>query len=233
MTDWLDWLLEELEEEEEQEEDLDLNPYALTGWQKKEQGREAESKWPGETVQAGEEEERKRPDPGPARTGTAAGDLLEAEPEGQSSRTEDGESQDLPMKVKQARKLALDQAVRRMETQAEWSWQEGTPAGTGDVRTSGHSRRTPWLPANGQMLGSETAQEDMERLTAATGAGGELYAAVRRAGTAVEQARGLRQTGPVVIREPVPVSGQGATPAELDRIFQRDARRYDGGFTLF
>lgn len=73
----------------------------------------------------------------------------------------------------------------------------------------------------------------MERLTAATGAGGELYAAVRRAGTAVEQARGLRQTGPVVIREPVPVSGQGATPAELDRIFQRDARRYDGGFTLF
>lgn len=73
----------------------------------------------------------------------------------------------------------------------------------------------------------------MERLAAAPGTGGDLYTAVRRAGTAVEQVRGLRQAGSVVIREPVLMGGQSTTPAELDRIFQRDARRYDGGFTLF
>ena len=55
---------------------------------------------------------------------------------------------------------------------------------------------------------------------------------MRRARAAVEQARGLGQAEPVVLRKPEPVR-QNSAPLELDRIFQRDARRYDGGFTLF
>ena len=70
-------------------------------------------------------------------------------------------------------------------------------------------------------------------LYAAVQGGEYLYTAARRARAAVEQARVLQPAGPVVIREPAAVGGKWPTPAELDRIFQRDARRYDGGFTLF
>ena len=162
--------------------------------------------------------------------------MLKTAAEGQSSQAEgDGEeaSISIPLAVKRAQTLALEQAAGKIGTEPEWSWQEGTPTGTGDARTGESSRAAHWLPAGGERVRAEATWEDMERLAAAPGTGGDLYTAVRRAGTAVEQMRGLRQAGSVVIREPVLMGGQSTTPAELDRIFQRDARRYDGGFTLF
>ena len=60
----------------------------------------------------------------------------------------------------------------------------------------------------------------------------DLSEAARRARAAVEEADRLRQAGPIVLRAPTDQS-QPPGAAELDRLFQRDARRYDGGFTLY
>ena len=48
-------------------------------------------------------------------------------------------------------------------------------------------------------------------------------------------AYGTSAPGRTVVRVPAPASEgtPGLRPAELDRLFQRDARRYDGRFTLF
>lgn len=64
--------------------------------------------------------------------------------------------------------------------------------------------------------------------------GGEsLLERGRRARAAVEYAAGRRE--PVAAPVPVPAAGGGKAlgAGELDRVFQRDARRYDGGFTLY
>lgn len=54
----------------------------------------------------------------------------------------------------------------------------------------------------------------------------------RRAVAEYAGRRSVRQEAPVVVRvEPVAETGMEATA--LDRIFQRDARRYDGGFSLY
>lgn len=246
MTDWLAWMLEELEEEEDQGEDLDWNAYALPRWQEKEKSWEEENRRLGEAVQVGEEGETDRTDTSQPTARTADADMLKAETEGQISRTEEdreGASLSIPLAVKREQTMALAQADRRMGTEPEWSWQEGTPAGTGDVRTAEPGRRERWLPAGGMRLRTEADPADSLGRTASAQGEGYLYAAVqggeylytaaRRARAAVEQARVLQQAGPVVIREPAAVGGKWPTPAELDRIFQRDARRYDGGFTLF
>lgn len=236
MTDWIDWLLEELWEEEDQGEDLDLKPYALTRWQERENSWKEEDRAPRERAQIKEKSERDSTDARLALPGTAAADLLKAETEEQISRMEEdreGMSLSLPLTVKREQAGALTQAARRLGTEPEWSWQEGTPAGTGDARTAVSGQRTHWFPAGGEWVRAEGARENAERLAAAPGTGGDLYVAMRRAGTAVKQAQGLQQSSPVVIREPGAMGGQGPTPAELDRIFQRDARRYDDGFTLF
>lgn len=211
MTDWLDWILEELEEEEDQGEDLDLEEHVLPGRAAEETG-EASEEGSGTT--------------GAVRrvVGSSANEAAEVSErpaedraEGSAGQGEDGE---LPLVVRQLSQVRLARAAR--QAGADQPWQTGTPAGTGEVRTAADGGRaglsSPDIGAT--VLDSSLAEP-------------ELYATVRRTRAAAEQARGLRQAGPVVIREPVPVGGQSPTPAELDRIFQRDARRYDGGFTLF
>lgn len=211
MTDWLDWILEELEEEEDQGEDLDLEEHVLPG-------RAAE-----ETGEAAEE-----------RSGTAgavgrvvassADEAAEVSERPAEDRAEEsagqGEDGELPLVVRQLSQVRLAQSAR--QAGADQPWLTGTPAGTGEVRTAADGGRAVLAAPDIGTPVLETALAEPE-----------LYAAVRRTRAAAEQAQGLRQAGPVVIREPVPVGGQSHTPAELDRIFQRDARRYDGGFTLF
>lgn len=102
------------------------------------------------------------------------------------------------------------------------------------------------LPAGGVSGGSleRTAAEGAEALPsselpsgaleAATGRGtaGTLYAQARRTRAAAEYAAARRET----VTVPVPAAAPAPAPlgAEgLDRLFQRDARRYDGGFTLY
>lgn len=211
MTDWLDWLLEELEEEEGQGKDLDLKTHVLPGRVAEETG-----------VAAGE---RRGTTGAVGRVvGSSADEAAEEKDHPAEDRVEEsagqGEDGELPLVVRQLSQVRLARAAR--QAGADQPWQTGTPAGTGEVRTAADGGRAvlaaPDLgaPAPGNALAEP-----------------ELYAAVRRTRAATEQAQGLRQAGPVVIREPVPVGGQSPTPAELDRIFQRDARRYDGGFTLF
>lgn len=211
MTDWLDWLLEELEEEEDQGEDLDLKEHVLPG---------------GAAKEAGEASEEGSGTTGAVRrvVGSSADEAAEEKGHPAEDRVEEsagqGEDEALPLVVRQLSQIRLARAAR--QAGADQPWQTGTPAGTGEVRTA----------ADGG--GAVLAAPDIGAPVLETAlAEPELYAAVRRTRAAAEQAQGLRQAGPVVIREPVPVGGQSPTPAELDRIFQRDARRYDGGFTLF
>lgn len=222
MTDWLAWLLEELEEEEDQGEDLDLKARVLPGRAAEETGEAAE--------------ERSGPTGAVGRAAATFADKAaemgerpaEDRVEGGAGQGEDGE---LPLMVRQLSEARLARAAR--QAGADQPWQTGTPAGTGEVRTAADSRTVNWLPAGGETVRAEAFQESGGNRSDGSWLDGDLYAAVRRTRAAAEQAQGLRQAGPVVIREPVPVGDQSPTPAELDRIFQRDARRYDGGFTLF
>ena len=211
MTDWLAWLLEELEEEEDQGEDLELRTHVLPRSEREETGAAAE--------------ERSGPNGAVGRVAaTSADEAAEVSERPAEDRAEgsagQGEAGELPLVVRQLSEIRLAQAAR--QAGAERPWQTGTPAGTGEVRTAADGGRAVLSATD---IGATVLESAL--------AEPELYAAVRRTRAAAEQAQGLRQAGPVVIREPVAVGEQGATPAELDRIFQRDARRYDGGFTLF
>ena len=102
------------------------------------------------------------------------------------------------------------------------------------------------LPAGGASGGSleRTAAEGAEALpgselpsgaleaAAGRGTAGTLYAQVRRTRAAAEYAAARRETVtvpvPAAVPAPAPLGAEG-----LDRLFQRDARRYDGGFTLY
>lgn len=211
MTDWLAWLLEELEEEEDQGEDLDLKAHVLPG---------------GAAEKAGEASEEESGTTGAVGrvVGSSADETAEVSERPAEDRVEEsvgqGEDGELPLVVRQLSQVRLAQSAR--QAGADQPWQTGTPAGTGEVRTVADGGRAVLAASDigAPVLGTALAEP-------------ELYATVRRTRAAAEQAQGLRQAGPVVIREPVPVGGQSPTPAELDRIFQRDARRYDGGFTLF
>lgn len=211
MTDWLAWLLEELEEEEDQGEDLDLKEHVLPG---------------GAAKEAGEAAEERSGTTGAVRrvVGSSANEAAEVSERPAEDRVEEsvgqGEDGELPLVVRQLSQVRLAQSAR--QAGADQPWQTGTPAGTGEVRTAADGGRAVLAAPD---IGTPVLRTAL--------AEPELYAAVRRTRAAAEQAQGLRQAGPVVIREPVPVGGQSPTPAELDRIFQRDARRYDGGFTLF
>ena len=211
MTDWLAWLLEELEEEEDQGKELDLKEHVLPGNAAEETGEGVEER-SGMTGAVGRV------------AATSAVETAEVGERPAEDRMEgsagQGENEALTLAARQLSQVRLAQAAR--QAGADQPWQTGTPAGTGEVRPT----------ADGGRAGLSSPDSGATVLESAL-AEPELYAAVRRTRAAAEQAQGLRQAGPVVIREPVAVGEQGTTPAELDRIFQRDARRYDGGFTLF
>ena len=211
MTDWLAWLLEELEEEEDQGEDLDLKAHVLPGNAAEEIGEAAEER-SGTTGAVGRV------------AATSAVETAEVGERPAEDRMEgsagQGENEALTLAARQLSQVRLAQAAR--QAGADQPWQTGTPAGTGEVRPTADGGRAALSSPD---IGATVLESAL--------AEPELYAAVRRTRAAAEQAQGLRQAGPVVIREPVAVGEQGTTPAELDRIFQRDARRYDGGFTLF
>lgn len=59
-----------------------------------------------------------------------------------------------------------------------------------------------------------------------------LYQQVRRSQARAGYSRPVSGVTPLAAVEPRP-EARGVSPEGLDRVFQRDARRYDGGFTLF
>ena len=104
-------------------------------------------------------------------------------------------------------------------------------------RTAGSASAGPWArrpleTAGGQGPGSGAAGREEEALSAGQGRGALLFAQARRARAAAEYAAGRRET--VVVPAPATEErGGGLDAHRLDRLFQRDARRYDGGFTLY
>ena len=65
------------------------------------------------------------------------------------------------------------------------------------------------------------------------GRGSGFYERVRRARSAAAAGTGARRAV-VAVSAPGESGGAAGTAAvELDRMFQRDARRYDGGFSLY
>ena len=58
----------------------------------------------------------------------------------------------------------------------------------------------------------------------------EIYLQLRQAGQAAQLA--MRPTGVLTAAETETAGLTGASAGQLDRLFQRDARRYDGGFSL-
>lgn len=98
------------------------------------------------------------------------------------------------------------------------------------------SRRPPAPPPGGTQKPAESGTEwsGLEQTAPpAQPAAAGLYWGLARLRAAA--AYGTSAPGRTVVRVPAPASEgtPGLRPAELDRLFQRDARRYDGRFTLF
>ena len=122
------------------------------------------------------------------------------------------------------------------EEERSWDWHEAAVA-----RERRRERETD-LPASARSAagGTQTPAESGTEWSGLEGtappgqpAAAGLYWGLARLRAAA--AYGTSAPGRTVVRVPAPASEEtpGLRPAELDRLFQRDARRYDGRFTLF
>lgn len=86
-------------------------------------------------------------------------------------------------------------------------------------------------PEDGLMTGIAPAAEGLYRALAGIGRVARMgrQTAAPSAGTEPPRPAGRERTAPAGTGG----TGGGWTPEALDRVFQRDARRYDGGFTLY
>ena len=126
--------------------------------------------------------------------------------------------------------------------QAAAQSQNGTAAPETAAVRERRREREPDLPASARSAAGGT-QEPAESGTEWSGLEGTappgqpaaagLYWGLARLRAAA--AYGTSAPGRTVVRVPALTSEEtpGLRPAELDRLFQRDARRYDGRFTLF
>ncbi|NLF35060.1 MAG: hypothetical protein GX585_03750 [Clostridiales bacterium] len=97
------------------------------------------------------------------------------------------------------------------------------PAG-GGKQGRGAEAPLPYAPAVWSV--QSAAAEEKAEVAAA------FYGALRRARHAAGQTA-PPGGGTVGRKGPEPTAARPVAPADLDRIFERDARRYDGGFSLF
>lgn len=75
-------------------------------------------------------------------------------------------------------------------------------------------------------------EEEIQGIKRGRGLSG-LYTALQRAGRVERSIAGPRAAAPAVIIQEAPARGTEALgPLELDRCFEREARRYDNGFPL-
>ena len=257
MTDWLEWVLEDLEEEPDAEELLEL-PEAVALLRPT--GRERpDAEASGTSMGEGAGETT----PGPVLEGQEAGRApwepegrTEGGPAGEPGRRAGG-AEDLPMTGLTPEDDGPEDLLEREKAPAAGTGGGAVRRLRGAVPMGGEGARSPEtaslpavgrrgvLPAGGAsggslertaaggadaLLGSELPSGVLEG--AASGTAGTLYAQVRRTRAAAEYAAARRET----VTVPVPAAAPAPAPlgAEgLDRLFQRDARRYDGGFTLY
>lgn len=156
----------------------------------------------------------------------------------------------------------IEDSLDRLEEEEErsWDWHEAAVAlsarsseksrqaaaqsqnGTAAPETAAVRERETDLPASARSAAGGT-QKPAESGTEWSGleqtappgqpAAAGLYWGLARLRAAA--AYGTSAPGRTVVRVPAPASEgtPGLRPTELDRLFQRDARRYDGRFTLF
>lgn len=133
-----------------------------------------------------------------------------------------------------AREQAVDEA-RAEGGGAVWSGNiSGTGGQTGKVPDAGLTEMAAgqtqaWLET-AESVGAGNWLEETAAVLRGSASGGALYQKLRQAQTAAEY-RPNRTSVALLPAEEGNGSVQGL--AELDRAFQRDARRYDGGFEFY
>ena len=124
--------------------------------------------------------------------------------------------------------------------QAAAQSQNGTAAPETAAVRERRREREPDLPASAPSAATSSRRPASSELSGLEGtappgqpAAAGLYWGLARLRAAA--AYGTSAPGRTVVRVPAPACEEtpGLRPAELDRLFQRDARRYDGRFTLF
>ena len=109
---------------------------------------------------------------------------------------------------------------------------EGAEALPGSEPPSGALEAVAGRGAAGTLYAQARRIEEFSRFTATPGQGCTRLPFSKETRAAAEYAAARRET----VTVPVPAAAPAPAPlgAEgLDRLFQRDARRYDGGFTLY
>ena len=128
----------------------------------------------------------------------------------------------------------IEDSLDRLEEEEERSWDWHEAAVALSARSSEKSRQAAAQSQNGTAAPETAAVRERETdLPASARSAAGLYWGLARLRAAA--AYGTSAPGRTVVRVPAPTSEEtpGLRPAELDRLFQRDARRYDGRFTLF
>lgn len=117
-------------------------------------------------------------------------------------------------------------------TSGKQIWDDGARM----ARTEGQGEETVGAAAARDAAALPTARGALEAALAEgqrrETAQGALYAAVERLGRVERLAEGARQGQAIPLTLPVQPGGAAGVEA-LDRAVQRDARRYDGGFSLY
>lgn len=132
----------------------------------------------------------------------------------------------------------------RLPLRPGWEWRAPSADGdknglSGIVKTAPDTqeRLEPWSDlkeskGKKSLPAMEILMKKQKNVLPREGPPQRLYTAARQTQSAAEYA-GRRKEAPTAV-PPIPLSeGIGAGPAEMDAFFQRDARRYDGGFTLY
>lgn len=191
--------------------------------------------------------ERTEPGDGGGAAQAESGDDAAARPESGNGAAEPGSGPEEALE-KARRGAALSAAARGAGPPWPADGEPGQRQGSGPAEAAeGRSGRTVGIRSaaayggagrtEGQEDGGdgpdrETADRPVDVLRMAGAEAGDLYARLIRSRSAAGYVR--RETVAVTVPEPIG-RGQGGSPPDaraLDRQFQRDARRYDGGFAL-
>lgn len=231
MRDELDALLEE--EETLEAELADLLASRVTYYMKKD-GKPAGERPAGPERQADPAAGSEEPAaPSEVRTEEPAGDgekgagpwMEERSPAGTAERERGFTLRDLLPKGIFRVKAAYPRAGKAREARAEsvrariWEAKGAEPARAGETGPQA------WDTGTAEELWTESAEEIR------TARSGSLYGELARTRQAARYRRPAAGQKVSLEKERVTAEGTGLAAADLDKLFQRDARRYDGGFT--
>ena len=116
----------------------------------------------------------------------------------------------------------------------KWAVEENTSRGRAVVRAVEQNeqtaRETRLEAALGRVRRSSVVQSEVEREFQRRQVAEHLYEQLRRTQSAAEYRGVAARNGGAVLTKPGETVRAAVEPGQLDRAFERDARRYDGGF---